>query len=59
VFGASFAWARLRGLDAIASAGLANDVAGCKAGFESADEVLRLRHHAHADIERWLASQRR
>jgi sugar/nucleoside kinase (ribokinase family) len=57
VFGATFAWARLQGLDAVDAAGVANDVAGCKAGLESADEVLRLRRHAGSDIERWLVSR--
>jgi sugar/nucleoside kinase (ribokinase family) len=54
VFGAAFAFARLRGLGGIEAAGLANAIAGVKAGFESPDEVLRLHTHAADDIATWL-----
>ena len=54
VFGAAFAYGRLQGLTAADAAGFANAIAGVKAGFESPDEVLRLRTHAHDDVDRWI-----
>jgi len=54
VFGAAFAFARLQGLSGIDAAGLANAIAGIKAGFESPDEVLRLRKHARHELEQWI-----
>jgi len=58
VFGAAFAYGRMQGLPPIAAAGLANAVAGRKAGFESPDEVLRLRLHAAGELAHWLGSTR-
>jgi sugar/nucleoside kinase (ribokinase family) len=53
VFGAGFAYARLRGAEFPAAVALATAVASTKACFEPQAEIRRLRTHAARYLDRW------
>ena len=54
VFGASFAFALLRGAAPESALGFANAAAGAKAGHEPYTELRRLRQHVAVELQRWI-----